>query len=414
MNSIKYTIENLLCTGCGVCEDMCAKGAISIKRSDNVNIPVVNTAACVNCGRCLKVCPGVGGNLDAAKQTLFGTESLFEDKLIGPYVSLHSGYSLNDEVRLHSASGGMISQFLIYLLEKKIIDGAVVTGFSKEDKITPVSYIARSKEDILNAKSTKYCPVSLNRMGDEIAASEGKYVIVGIPCHVQGFRKRAAIDKKFREHIFGLFSVYCSSNRNFNAQNYLFKKYRVNKSEILYFAYRDNGCLGDMVIRKKNDEKISIPFIHYYGRLRSFFKPHRCSLCIDHYGMLADVSFGDLHIKPYSDDKIGISSWIVRNPLFEDLFKKAETEGYIKMDDLNPFILNESQKEMLYPKKRRVRAQMQWDKFFGHKVPEYDVILDEKPRVKDYVTIAVAKIQAFIGRHKVLWPLIDLSNMGRK
>ncbi|PBC67171.1 Coenzyme F420 hydrogenase/dehydrogenase, beta subunit C-terminal domain [Fibrobacter sp. UWS1] len=413
MKSVRYTTQNALCTGCGICEDMCAKNAISINRSNGVNIPIVDESTCVNCGRCLKVCPGIGGNLENSRKQLFEIDSVKHDKLIGPYTSIYSGYSRDDEIRLHSASGGVISQFLIYLLEQKIIDGAVVTGFSKDDNITPVSYIARCKEDVLNAKSTKYCPVSLNKIGNEIANSEGKYVIVGIPCHIQGFRKRSAIDKKFKEHLFGLFSVYCSSNRNFNAQDFLFKKYGVMKTGISYFAYRDNGCLGNMVINT-GEKNISVPFINYYGRLRSFFKPHRCSLCVDHYGMLADVSFGDLHIHPYSNDKVGISSWIVRNPVFEELFKKASDEGYIKMDPLEPHVLNESQKEMLYPKKRRVRAQMNWDRFFGHKVPEYDVVLDEKPRLKDYITVVVAKMQAFVGRHKSLWFLIDLSNKGRK
>lgn len=410
--SIQYTVDNFLCTGCGVCEDVCAKKAISIKKVDCVNVPVVDASACVNCGRCLKVCPGVGGNLELSRNELFCDKNVQNDQMIGPFVSLHSGYSRDNEIRLHSASGGVISQFLIYLLEKKIVDGAVVTAFSKEDHITPFSYIARTKEDVLNAKSTKYCPVSLNRIGNEIASSEGKYIVVGIPCHIQGLRKRAAIDRKFRERVFGFFSVYCSSNRNFGAQDFLFRKYAVNKKDVTYFAYRDNGCLGNMVIKTGKDE-VSVPFIKYYGNLRSFFKPHRCSLCVDHYGMLADVSFGDLHVSPYSDDKVGISSWIVRNPIFEELFKKADKDGYIHMDALDASILNESQKEMLYPKKRRVRAQMNWDKFFCHKVPEYDVVLDEKPRLKDYITIVVAKMQAFVGRHKSLWFLIDLSNKGR-
>ena len=356
------------------------------------------------CGRCLKVCPGVGINLSETSRSLY--ENGRQDKYIGRYVSLYTGYSLDEDIRYHSASGGMVSQFLIYLLDKKIIDGAVVTGFSEEDHLTPVSYIARTKEDIIKARSSKYCPVALNKVGNEIAGAEGKYVIVGLPCHIQGFRKRAKIDRKFREKVIGYFSIYCSSNRTFYAQDYLLRKYRVKRENVSYFAYRDNGCLGSMCIQQQDGPESGIPFNRYYGALRSFFKPRRCLTCIDHYGELADVCFGDIHIKPYSNDKTGISSWIVRNTYFDALFKEAEKEGYIKMDALEAHTLNESQKAMLYPKKRKANALMKLDKIKGRALAEYNVSLPI-PQWKDYVSILITNAQRFIGRHRSLWFIID-------
>lgn len=404
VNNIKYTVENNLCAGCGVCDDVCPTKSIEIKRVNGLLRPILNKKTCLGdkCGRCLKVCPGIGINLSAMSKEQF--DSCKEDEYIGLYYSLYTGYTLDDNIRYHSASGGMVSQFLIYLLEKKIIDGAVVTGFS-DDKITPISYIARTKDEILNAKSSKYCPVALNKVGNEIKKTDGKYAIVGLPCHIQGFRKRAKIDRKFSERVIGYFSIYCSSNRTFNAQDFLLKKYKVDKNKISYFAYRDNGCLGNMVIDQDHQHK-EIPYVKYYGALRSFFKPRRCLTCIDHYGELADVCFGDIHIKPYSEDKIGISSWIVRNPYFDDLFKRASQEGYIFMNELDASTLNESQKAMLYPKKRRAKAIMNMDKFVGLKCPKYDKQL-ETPHAKDYISEIVCHCQRYVGRHKSLWWIVD-------
>ena len=421
MNNITYTLKNHLCTGCGICEDVCPKQAIAIVRTKGEHRPVLHPALCLGdkCGRCLKVCPGAGIELVGIAKERFTEAQVQEDKYIGRYVGLHTGYSLDEGIRYHSASGGMVSQFLIYLLDKKVIDGAVVTGYG-DDHITPMSYIARTAEEVINARSSKYCPVALNKVGNEIARAEGKYVVVGLPCHIQGFRKRAAIDRKFREHVVGMFSIYCSSGRTFNAQDYIFRHYGVEKNNIKYFAYRDEGCLGKLTIRHncggegtESLQKVSIPFTSYYGPLlRSFFKPHRCLTCIDHYGELADVCFGDIHIEPYSQDEVGISSWITRTAYWEEQFQQAAKEGYIHMDNVPAKVLNDSQAVMLYPKKRRAQAVVNIDRLLGRKSPHYDKAF-EKPRLKDYISEMVCLAQQFVGKRKYLWFLIDLINKGK-
>ena len=431
MNNINYTIINKLCTGCGVCEDICPKQAIQISAVNGEHRPILNKKLCLGdkCGRCLKCCPGVGIDLISIAKENFSDKSINEDKYIGQHIALHTGYALDEDIRLHSASGGMVSQFLIYLLEKKIIDGAVVTGFG-DDHITPVSYIARTKDEVLRAKSSKYCPVALNKVGNEISASAGKYVIVGLPCHIQGFRKRAKIDRKFRERVIGLFSIYCSSGRTFYGRDYIFKHFGVNKNKIKYFAFRDNGCLGYLTVKElgklaagekfrlfathsSDCTELKIPYSHYYGpMLRSFFKPHRCLTCIDHYGELADVCFGDIHIPPYDQDKIGISSWITRSEYWETMFVNAANDGYIRMDDLDAKTLNDSQAAMLYPKRRKAAAVMNMDKMMGREVPQYDKALD-KPNIKDYFAEIICHAQRFVGKRQYLWWMIELINKGK-
>ena len=412
--NVEFVTKNRLCVGCGLCEDVCPKKCITIKRYRGELRPVVNSTSCLGmkCKRCLKVCPGVEMNLNVMANMLFCDNTIKEDRCIGRYVALHIGYSRDKDIRFHSASGGMVSQFLIYLLEKNIIDGAVVTGFGK-DHLTPLSYIARTKDEIVNARSSKYCPVALNKMGDKVAHLDGKYVIVGLPCHIQGFRKRMANDKHLREKVVGLFAIYCSSGRNYYAQDYLLYHYGFKRNELNYFAFRDNGCLGNLLIESESGKHLEVPFSNYYGRmLRSFFKPHRCLTCIDHYGELADVCFGDIHIKPYSDDHVGINSWITRTNYWEQQFKNAAKEGYVKMDDVDAETLNNSQATMLYPKKRRAKAVMNMDRLAGRSIPKYDKSL-ERPRLKDYISEVVCMCQQFIGRRKPLWFIIEFINRNK-
>ncbi|OYP65155.1 Coenzyme F420 hydrogenase/dehydrogenase, beta subunit C-terminal domain [Prevotella sp. P2-180] len=408
-NNVKFTIQNQMCTGCGICEDVCPKHCITIKRMNGEHRPVLDDVVCNKCGKCLRVCPGVGIEF---QQYQVASESVKKDKFIGKYVGLHTGYALDEDIRYHSASGGMVSQFLIYLLEKRVIDGAVVTGY-KEDHITPYTYIACSREEIIKARSSKYCPVAFNKVGNKIATlTEGKYVIVGTPCHIQGFRKRMSIDRKLRERIIGLFAIYCSSGRTFNGQDFLFQHYGVKKNDIQYFAFRDHGCMGYLTINAA-EKNISIPFNQYYGSmLRSFFKLHRCLTCIDHYGELADVCFGDIHIHPYDKDKIGTSSWITRTDFWEEQFRNAVRDGYIMMDDIDAETMNRGQATMLYPKSRRAHAVMNMDRMLGRAVPQYDRMLAQ-PSIKDYMSEIICHCQRFLGRHRGLWWIIELISKGK-
>ena len=403
--SVKYTIKNNLCTGCGTCEDVCPVSAISIKY-DYENFPIIDTNKCINCGKCVKVCPGIGCNLESLAKKIFPEESLKKDPYMGLFLETYAGHSNDNEIRFHGASGGVLSHFLIYLLEKGHIQGAVVTRFSSSDPMRPEPFIATTREDILSAKSSKYCPVALNGITKKILAFEGKVIVVGLPCHIQSLRKRLEFDKKLSAKVVGLFSIYCSSNRNFFAQKFLLDYYGISKGDVKKFAYRDNGCLGNMNLFTKNDQlALDIPFINYYGALRSFFKPRRCLTCVDHYGELADVNFGDIHINPYIEDKVGVSSVVVRNPLYHKLIVQAMQEGVLHLEHVDHQVVNESQKEMLYPKQRKARALMTIDRVLHRKVAVYDKEL-EKPRVKDFLSEILCNIQRFIGRHPSLWFVI--------
>ena len=407
--TIEDAVNHNLCMGCGICKSVCPNNAIIIELNHGEYRPKIDRLRCLgkNCSRCLKVCPGIGINFNSVTIDVFDN-NLKVNSFIGKYYNLYSGFSCDKEIRYHSASGGMVTTFLIFLLDKKIIDGAVVTRYA-DDKITPLPFIAKTRKELIDARSSKYCPVSMENVRTLLSDVTGKYVLVGLPCHIQAFRKLAKIDRKFSEKVIGMFSIYCSSNRSFYARDYIFKTYNVKKSEISYFAFRDNGCLGNLSIDTGKNYKVSIPFTQYYSQLRSFFKPHRCLTCIDHYGELADISFGDIHIKPYSEDHIGVSSFIVRSSYWDDLIRQANSDGYITMNSLTPEILNSSQAEMLYSKKRKAKAVMNMDILLGRSIPNYDKEL-ETPTLTDYIKGIVCHIQRYIGRKPKLWFIIKFLN----
>lgn len=407
--TISYVVKNHMCTGCGVCQDVCPNKAISFSLNKGLNSPLVKKNLCKNnegCSKCYEVCPGKGIELNRLGENIFNNTN--HDYFIGHYISCYSGYSLDYDIRYHSASGGLLSQFLIFLLDKKIISGAVVTGFSKNDQMQPYSYIATTRSEVLAAKSSKYCPVSLNGIASKIKKMEGEYVVVGLPCHIQGFRKMEVKDKLLKSKVFGYFSIFCSSTRNFYSQDYLCIKYSIDRNKLKYFTYRDDGCLGYMKALHIDDRLIKVGYRKYYHSLRSFFKPKRCLTCIDHYGDLADMCFGDIQVGEYKNDKTGVNSLVVRDKKFESLINEATKEKVLCVNKIPADIVNASQKVMLYHKRSLSKSVMFVDKLLFRKTPVYDVQLQGSISLKTLFSVIITHTQRFIGRNRRFWFIIDI------
>ncbi len=433
--NICFTIKHDICTGCGICECACPQGAIEMIVKDAMFVPRVDETLCNNskgCHRCYDACPGVGVNLVGMAKDLFKAEGTKEDKMVGRYIQCYTGFSNNHDIRWHSASGGMVSQLLIWLLEKGKIDGAVVTKYDNGNPLMVNTFIATTKEDVLDARSSKYGPVTMNHLADDLKKANGsRYVVVGLPCHIHGIRKLMALDKKLEDKIFGLFAIYCSGERTFHLTEHVMKERGIDRTKLRYFAYRDEGCLGSMVaitdeggktdndgmrIHERNSETylstgekkvFKDRYQNYYHPLRSFFIPRRCLLCIDHYGELADISLGDIHVKPYSDDKVGVNSLIARSQRWKELLEECADDGAITLDMI-PFDIVSSSQAMSFRKKGRNGAFINLGKKMGWVMPLYDADYLRRPTFRDSVVYAQNRMQQFLGRHKALWWAVSL------
>lgn len=410
--NIESTVRRDICTGCGICECGCPSHAIKIVERKGRFLPEVQSTLCKNktgCHLCYDICPGKGVDLIRQAAQLFNDSSIKEDYYIGRYIDCFTGYSGDDELRYHSASGGALTTFLIWLLENKHIDGAVVTKFDLKSHFKVKSFIATQKEDFCAAKSSKYSPVSLHGTAQAILESKGeKFVVVGLPCHIEGYRKLISKNSKLNEKIIGFFSLYCSNSRTFYQTEYMMKERKIDLSKANYLSYRDNGCLGGLVVKGEGIDYYE-DYKSYNLPLRSFFVPLRCNLCVDHFGELSDISFGDIHVPPYSEDKIGINSIVVRTPFWKGLLMKSYEEKAISLSPLSYDDLMKSQK-MAFVKKNRNASFYLLRKKIGLSVPQYYSNYKARVTLKIVVKYLCMRIQGFIGNHKNLWFIISFIN----
>jgi coenzyme F420 hydrogenase subunit beta len=392
--------ETGLCTGCGTCVGLCPQDAIKmiIDKPKGIYAPQLDKEGCNECGVCVDVCPGHSVDFKRLNRDIFGKEP--EDILLGNYLHCYLGHATDYEVRYNAASGGLVSALLIFALEEGLIDGALVTKMNIEHPLETQTFIARSREEIISAAESKYCPVPANIALKEIlSAEEGKrFAVVGLPCHIQGIRKAEAIDEKLKAKIALHLGLFCNHTPSLWATENLLYQAKVKREEIAELHYRGEGWPGKMRIGLKTGEDVFIKFPDYWFRcFGQFFYPKRCLLCCDQGNELADISFGDPWGVEEGDD-IGTSLIISRSEIGESFLQKAAAKNVklqvIDRDRIQGVGL-----------RQRAEAGIRLYKLLGKPVPLYNRET-LKPGLKTYLKAAGCYLQEYLGSKRKFWPLI--------
>jgi coenzyme F420 hydrogenase subunit beta len=379
MDSIEKIVSEGLCTQCGTCVGVCPYNAIKMIKSEfsGLLLPQVEKEKCNLCGLCLKVCPGHSVNFQELNNNVFGQQP--RDRLLGNYLKCYVGHSNDYYIRSNSASGGIASQILIFALENQIIDGALVTKMKKDKPLETEPFIARSKEEILSAFKSKYCPVPANKALKQILAEAGRFAIVGLPCHIHGIRKAGLLNPELRKKIVLHICLMCSHTVNFLGTEFIIQKMRVPKEQVSQLSYRGRGWPGAMTIKLKNRSLFSIPlvgsWISYWPIFSSFFfTPTRCTMCPDQTGELADISLGDAWLPELRSEKIGKSIIITRTKAAESILSEMVSSKAISIMRVEPEKVIQSQLLNLKFKKDDLSTRLSMVRFFGRQVPNFITI----------------------------------------
>ena len=411
----KKLYDEWLCTGCGTCTSICPNSAIAVVKDNpkGTYIPQVKSEICDQCGLCLKVCPGRSVDFKELNLNIFDKQP--ENTLIGNYTNCYIGHATDYEIRYNSASGGLVTALLIFALEEGIIDGALVTKMSQQNPLEPEVFIARTKEEIISASGSKYCPVPANIGLKDILNEDGKFAVVGLPCHIHGVRKAEIINKKLRDRIVLHLGIFCANSVTFLGTEYFFQRYGIKKEEITKLKYRGKGWPGMIIVSLKNGTKKIIPrgiteksifrSIHFYSSFHYDFMPQRCLLCCDLTCELSDISFADAWLPELlENEKIGKSLIISRNKIGEEILQKALSRGKIELDKINSDKLSQAQNLSF---KGNFNSYLSLLKLLGKPIPYYS---SKSPKTKtiDYLNI-LFYLPSYLSSRKYLWHFLYIN-----
>ncbi|MGF1600367.1 MAG: coenzyme F420 hydrogenase/dehydrogenase beta subunit N-terminal domain-containing protein, partial [Acidimicrobiales bacterium] len=238
-------ITSGLCTGCAGCVIACPHDVIGYKHEPGAYKPFhleeeLGAANCLHgekgCTSCTRACPRFRSWETEADEHLFG-RTRAEGEAAGIYKDILLVRAADDAVYDKGQDGGLVSAILIWCLENKIIDGALVSmleGDAGGWKARPG--VATNPAEVLAGAGSRYT-YSANTMAFDEAVDRGleNLALVGMSCQtsigpVMWHRKVGKVGKPIKLNI----GLLCSKSFDDSLFDELFGiKYGLAKEDIV-------------------------------------------------------------------------------------------------------------------------------------------------------------------------------------
>ncbi len=326
--NVSSIVKEHLCSSCGACQAVCPTQSISYEETIGGHyFPRVSATDCTNCGLCRSVCPGIHLNLEMMRD-------LLADPFVGTALSCWVGKATDSNIFDNSQSGGIVSALLINALKLRFIETAFVVVMESGNPPRPFASLRSSKEEILDAQKSKYCPVPLLALLTDLEKTGRTAALVGLPCHMQGFSNIAAKFPKFGNLVKCKIGLICDRVMSFAGLDYLIDRSRLKPPDgALLLRFRDKGITGypgDVTVSTQEGDLAIVP-ANVRMTIKDYFTPARCRLCFDKMNVFSDVTIGDPHGIEGVDRERGESIVVVRSQAGAGLVEEAVTAGAVRL-----------------------------------------------------------------------------------
>jgi coenzyme F420 hydrogenase subunit beta len=342
-NIIDSVVNQDLCTGCGACMYKIQSNDLKMDwNQEGFLVPTKKNSSVQIIESAIYVCPF---NPQPAEEVrteneladIFLQEAPNHHPKVGRYFNNYVGYS--EQYRLTSSSGGIATYILNELFKQNLIDAVITVG---EGKNNHYEYkLVKSKEELRSTSKTKYYPVTMAEVLNELKSFDGKIAVVGIGCFIKSVRLLQHYHAELKEKIVFTVGIICGGLKSNFFAEYLANKAgvvdtRFSKPEFRIKDYNSSasdyafGCV-DVTGEDKLIKMQTVGDMWGTG----MFKCNACDFCDDVTTELADVSLGDAWILPYNLDGKGTNVIVTRSALAEELINNGIQTEKLKVQALS-------------------------------------------------------------------------------
>src|SRR3989441_4558920 len=124
-NLVSEVVNKGICMYCGACIASCP---IDILFHSEKEEPIMR-GTCAACQVCYYSCPRIELPLSEVEERVFGRARRPEEAILGIHIGAYSVRAKDPEVLKKAQDGGAGTAFLLYALDHKLVDYALVSGF---------------------------------------------------------------------------------------------------------------------------------------------------------------------------------------------------------------------------------------------------------------------------------------------
>lgn len=333
-------VRSGLCIGCGAC----ASGAdATMVWDDYGQLKPTGPATHQPSKSFAALCPfsPEATNEDAIAAARFPDAPLLDARL-GRHISCYVGAAAEPPFRERGSSGGMVSWVAAELMRRGEIDGVLHVHPGQPGQPFFGYRISRSEDELLSGARSRYHPVHLAAVLDQVRASPGRYAVVGIPCFIKAVHLARAQDPVLEERITHMLGLFCGHMKSARFVESFAWQLGADHDRVRAVEYRlkdanrpANWYTAHLTL--DDGSTVQNEWFHLadgdWGA--GFFQNSACNFCDDVVAETADVSFGDAWVEPYSSDGRGTNVVVVRAPLIQHLIDEARADGRLGLEPVD-------------------------------------------------------------------------------
>jgi coenzyme F420 hydrogenase subunit beta len=321
----KEVVDRGLCCACGGCVSFCSADRLNALEMGEDGVPrYADADKCLECGLCYLICP-VTQDLEAEVR-----DGLDCRPPIGARQAIASARATDEAILEVATDGGVVTALLLYMLDRRLIQGAIVSRRTSVFSREPM--IATTREELLSAAGSQFAGTShLEEWGERYTTySAGlpeikglgtmqypfHVALVGTPCQVEAVRKMQCLRVLPSDLVSYTIGLFCTENFAYDARG------RQRLEAKLGIRFEDIMKLNikkDLIVTLHSGTTLHVPF----EEIDEVARP-ACLACMEFANDYADISVGGLG-SPH-----GYTTTLIRTERGRQIYADALRRGYIE------------------------------------------------------------------------------------